>query len=451
MTPQSQANITPAPWSGQSNRDHALHLQGQEIARKSHIVITRIGYKVPSLTGNGSYIVNLNGTPFCTCQDFEEHLQPCKHIYAVKFSVQRQEQDDGANIETQSYRVSYGQNWAAYNAAQVNEQEIFAALLRELCNTIPQPEQKMGRPKLPLSDMVFTIATKVFSTMSGRRAMTDVRNAHTNGQLDKLPSFTSLFRYLEKPDLTPLLKSLIEQSALPLKDIEVDFAADSSGFSTSVYDSWFDQKWGKPRRRAKFVKAHIMCGVTTNIVTAVRVTAGESSDAKQLPTFVNTTAQNFVVNEVSADKAYLSKRNLRAVEAVGGVAFIPFKVNSTGHQGHHKRDPLWEQMYHYFHLRREEFLVRYHKRSNVESTFSMIKAKFGGFVRSKTANAQVNEVLAKVLCHNIVVLVQAMFEMGVTPVFRAAAHSEQHGFLEQNEQLFPKSQICSRKQLELVL
>ena len=85
--------------------------------------------------------------------------------------------------------------------------------------------------------------------------------------LDKPPSFTSTFRYLENPDLAPLLKSLIEQSALPLRSVETDFAVDSSGFSTSVYNRWFDHKWGK---EPKWVKAHLMCGVT-NIVTAVEV------------------------------------------------------------------------------------------------------------------------------------------------------------------------------------
>ena len=45
----------------------------------------------------------------------------------------------------------------------------------------------------------------------------------------------------------------------------------------------------------------------------------------------------------------------------------------------------------------------------------MIKAKFGGKVRSKNPVAQMNEVLAKILCHNICVLIQAMFELGVEP------------------------------------
>lgn len=59
----------------------------------------------------------------------------------------------------------------------------------------------------------------------------------------------------------------------------------------------------------------------------------------------------------------------------------------------------------------------YHKRSNVETTFSMIKAKFGGSLRSKTRTAQINEALCKILAHNICVLIQSIFELGVKPDF----------------------------------
>ncbi len=47
----------------------------------------------------------------------------------------------------------------------------------------------------------------------------------------------------------------------------------------------------------------------------------------------------------------------------------------------------------------------------------MIKAKFGNNVRSKTWTAQVNEVLLKILCHNICVVIQEMYELGIEPNF----------------------------------
>ena len=61
----------------------------------------------------------------------------------------------------------------------------------------------------------------------------------------------------------------------------------------------------------------------------------------------------------------------------------------------------------------------YHKRSQVESTFSMIERKFGDSLRSKTDVAMTNETLCKILCHNLVVLIHEMHELGIDPVFWA--------------------------------
>ena len=85
---------------------------------------------------------------------------------------------------------------------------------------------------------------------------------------------------------------------------------------------------------------------------------------------------------------------------------------------------LWDKMLLMFKDKREEFLEHYHKRSNIESVFHMIKAKFNSHVRSKTQTAMKNEVLAKILCHNICCLIQAQFELGLAVSFwqQAQAH-----------------------------
>ena len=127
-----------------------------------------------------------------------------------------------------------------------------------------------------------------------------------------------------------------------------------------------------------------------------------------------TTARRFNVDEVSADLAYSSKSNLAAIDAIGAFPAIPFKSNATPATG-----GLWAKMYHYVGLNRDEFLSRHHLRSNVESTFSMVKAKFGDGVRSKCDTAMKNEVLAKFVCHNICCLISAMYEVGIDPTFWA--------------------------------
>ena len=224
------------------------------------------------------------------------------------------------------------------------------------------------------------------------------------------PSFNSVNRYIANPDLTPIITALIERSAEPLSIVESAFAVDSSGFSTCRFDRWYDAKWGKEKSQRQWLKAHIVTGTKTNIVTSVEITPSNIHDSPVLPGLLDSTDKQFTMTEVSADKAYLSDANLRLIEGHGAYPYIPFKSNTTG-----RGSPMWKRLYAYFTLNEESWAAHYHRRSNVETTFSMIKGKFGDSVRAKSEPGQVNEILLKVLCHNICVLIQSMYEFGVAP------------------------------------
>jgi transposase len=148
------------------------------------------------------------------------------------------------------------------------------------------------------------------------------------------------------------------------------------------------------------------------VVTAVEVSESYISDTSELPELLSRTAANFDVQEVSADKAYLSNVNLTVIEMFGAKPFVPFKVDSKG-----SGMPAWERMWHQFWFMRDKFMTHYHRRSNVESTFSALKRKLGGSVRSKDVIAQYNEVLCKILAYNITVVIHEMYELGIDPGF----------------------------------
>ncbi len=313
-------------------------------------------------------------------------------------------------------KQAYSQDWKAYDTAQCNEMPLFMKLLADLCSGVGNPIHDFGRPKLPYSDMIFASALKVYSTFSLRRFSSFMKEATKAGYMEQPCSYTSVSNTMRMVELTPILNKLIELSSMPLAavDIEREFAVDSSGFSTSRFARYFSYKHGRNMEHKEWIKIHLCCGVKTKIVTSVSVTEDHRNDSPELKPLVESTAERFKVEGVMADKAYSSRSNLQLVEEVGGQAFIPFRNNSRALA---KGSPAWKKMFHYFMYRREEFMQHYHKRSNVETVFHMIKSKFKDNVRSKDRTAQFNEVLLKVICHNICVLIQEMHELGIDPKF----------------------------------
>jgi len=405
---------------------------GLVIAATAKITKKGNAWIVPSLSGKGRYTVRPHDKALrCTCPDNETNGGKCKHIIAVEHVARRENSDlaaEGDPVRDVPRRESktYKQNWRAYNNAQTHEKERFLELLHDLCAGVDEPAPaKTGRPRLPIRDAIFCACYKVYSTVSARRFMTDLRDAQAKGFISKTPHFNSIFNYLDNPELTPILRALITETSLPLKAVEQDFAVDSSGFTTSRFIRWFDHKYGAIRQQHEWVKVHLMCGVRTNIVTAVEIRDKDASDTKLLPDLVDATATNFHLREVSGDKGYASLSNYSAVAKHGATPFIAFKSIHTGtglgrHVKGQKRPNdggLWRKMYHLFQFNRDEYLAHYHKRSNVESTFSMIKAKFRDHVRSKSDVAMINEVLCKLICHNICCLIQEAHELGITTDF----------------------------------
>ena len=396
-----------------------------QIAAKSKLTQKGNVWLVPSQAGHGEYEVRPDPTPRCTCPDFEFRNAKCKHVLAVEYTLMRETTADGQTVVTETMKVTrktYSQDWKAYNHAQTHEKSELQALLYELCKNLPEPIERKGkgRPSLCLPDIIFSSVTKIYSTISGRRYQTDLREAKARGYLMHLPHYNSVFKYLESAALTPYLYELISLSAQPLTSIEEDFAVDSSGFSTGQFMRWLDVKYGTKEDRRQWLKLHLMCGVKTNIVTSVKVSDGYAHDYTYFKGLVDKTAQSgFKMKEVSADKGYLGASNMLATLQHGAIPYIPFKTNSVpdSRGSYGPKSELWTRMYHFYALNRAEFLKHYHKRSNIETTFHMIKAKFGQRLRSRTLTAQINEALCKVLCHNLCVVIQSVHELGIEAAF----------------------------------
>ncbi len=351
------------------------------------------------------YTVKTNGfNTSCSCKDHQKHNGNCKHIYAVEYKVNN-------NIEPKEEEVvkkkTYTQDWSNYNKAQKEEKEQFLKILSDAVRNFETDQAIMGRPKAFLNDVLYSMIFKVYSGLSGRRFTSDMRISKDFGYIEKDIPFTTLKDYFNKDNVTEILQELVMATAQPLNEVECDFAIDSSGFGTSSIQNWSKYKHSTQERYRKWLKCHIVCGVKTNVISAVNITSEFEHDSPQLKELLEKTNKIFNIREFSADKAYSSRDNLKLINQVGATPFIPFKKNVTLKKTN-MHGMFWKKALRYFIYNQEEFLEHYHKRSNVETTFSMIKKKFGETLKSKNWTAQINELLCKVICHNICVLIQEM-------------------------------------------
>lgn len=312
-------------------------------------------------------------------------------------------------------RVLEKRDWSSYNKSQESEKQMLYEILLELVNRIDVKDSKsVGRKGFDVRDKVFCMAVKIYCNTSLRRLLSELRNLCKQGYIERAPSFGTLSSFFNDPQLEYILKELVFMASLPLKSIEFDFCVDSSGFSSNMYVPWSNIRCNTEMHH-DWVKSHIVCGRNTNIVTSIDVSRGTCADSPFFESLVRKTAEGFEVREVSADKAYSSHNNLNAVDEVGGIPYIPFKSNARGKQ---RGSSMWSLMFWFFHNRKNEFRYHYHKRSNVESTFFIVKRKFGDCLHMRNFQAQKNEVLTTFLVHNLCTLVKEFFLLEIPLDFR---------------------------------
>ena len=377
-------------------------------------------WSVPSQSGFGRYRVVLEqGQYECGCKDFAARLgEPCKHILAVIELPKAQ----GTVAPAPRPRKQYPQH-PTYTEGQTKEMRLLDALLRDLVSTVPDIPRLpgvAGAPAIPLSEGIYCAILKVYSGLSGRRAYGVYQNVADRGLLGKVPSYMVSSRFLNRPDVTPILYRLLTLSALPLAGLEEGgaVAPDSTGVQTTSFGGWREEKHGEKRQK-KWLKTHAMVGLRTHVIIQARVLDEYSADVTQFdPLLRGTIEAGFRPSEIDADKGYLSRDNYRLASDLGLEAYIPFKSNSLSRsRGNSPSPSAWRKAFYLFQAHREEFDRNYHKRSNVESAFSALKRKFGENIRSRTPVAQVNEVLCKLIAYNLTVVVHEMFENGIAPEF----------------------------------
>jgi transposase len=377
-------------------------------------IYRRNEWRVASQSTEGAFytVRVVLGRTVCNCPDFSDLQAPCKHIFATRFTSNPKEQDNPPDLPGNILPLR--RDWKTYNQMKPWVESCVAHLLLNLARVLDDPPPRRGNQPAPLADLIFASVMRVYVDESARDFCGDVVKKWVDaGYISQLYHFNTLTSFMRRKVVTHILTEFIRETARPLAQLDSPrvIAIDSTGFTMAQSSTWYDVKYGRTTKR-EYRKLHIAVDALTHVVTDAIVSNSNGDDTTRLPTLLKGTMTRITPSDVVADKAYAGKPNYDAIQSAGATPFIPPRGRMTG-----KGSELMRQMFHAFRTEDPVILQRYHQRSNVETVMFMLKTQFGERLATRSQTGQVNELLAKVLCHNLHSLVMASARFGLSLKF----------------------------------
>ena len=316
-------------------------------------------------------------------------------------------------------KKTYPQDWNLYRRACSQEKLMFFRILKDAVDymMIEGGYKGNGRPPAYYGDILKSLCIKSYHNYSGWRLESELKIARSMGIIDDVYKRTTLMKYMQDPRITKMLHKLYKIIAQPVAPIEVYFAADATGISNAYGNiRWMKVRHTKEEKklRKQYSKIHVISGCKTNIISSVRVTRGAAHESPHFKGLLDDTAKIFSVKEISADAGYLSYDNVNSISKIGAAPFI---MGKKGVYVPRHANSAWGAMLRLWKHHQMFFAEHYSSRSNVESTFSALKRKFGDFCRCKKPESQECEIIAKIVCFNSAVLSEALLSFDLKPEF----------------------------------
>jgi len=307
-------------------------------------------------------------------------------------------------------KKTYKQDWPIYARACYQEKLMFLKILKDAVDhlELDYHYKGNGRPCAYYGDILKSICIKAYHNYSWWRLESELKIARAMGIIQEVNKRSTLANYMQDPKITLLLHKLYKIIAEPLSQIEVYFAADATGISNKYGNArWMKIRHTKEeaKHRREYSKLHIISGIKTNVICSAKVTRGNVHESPLFKPLLDDTAKVWNIKEVSADAGYLSRDNVQAIAKIEAAPFIMGKKNVNVPM---KSRSSWGLMLRLWKNHQIFFAERYHRRSNVESTFGALKRKYGDFCRSKKPSSQESEILAKIVCFNAAILAESL-------------------------------------------
>ena len=154
----------------------------------------------------------------------------------------------------------------------------------------------------------------------------------------------------------------------------------------------------------EYVKLHAAIEMKHRAIVSFHFTRTNVHEVTQLEKLLEPL---YDLGDVYADSGYLSVNNCWVIKEKGGSPYIRPKKTTTGTRNN---GIAFTEMIEQYKENKEEWMKKYHQRSNIEAVFSSLKRRLGGFVTSIKRQIQHTEIALKIIVYNLMILVRKRVE-----------------------------------------
>ena len=278
------------------------------------------------------------------------------------------------------------------------------SFLNCMCNFLDslefETEQVNGRPKANQREILKNLLVMSYNSMSYRRAISDIEILYDKGLILEKISRTTLNDYVNNSKTIEILERLIQLTSTYFK-IEDTLIVDSTWFGEKMYVGGCNKVHNNKQGLFNTRKIHIGILKNSKIICYAKATSGTRHDCPIFKEILSETIKIFNIKYCLGDAGYVSKENYILCEDNNIKAFLNFKKNYKSSGG---KSNLWKQQIDLWKNNKDVWHESYRFRVLVESTFSVIKKKFGNYLRSRNQESMDVEMLLKCLCYNLCII-----------------------------------------------